>query len=120
MSFVARGQMERSGSDADNGPMLCSATRMCCAVVLLCSFVSLDMFQTQVPGRESMRPGLFTQASSFDISSGLPSSRTMMKFPGYLSPSAGLKFADVPNPVPSAASLLVRLDWGQQRLTGSY
>jgi hypothetical protein len=37
-----------------------------------------------------------------------------VKLPGYLSPSAGLKFADVPNLAPSAASLL-RLGEGKPR-----
>jgi hypothetical protein len=59
-----------------------------------------------------MRPGVFAQASSFGIYSGLPSSRTMMKFPGSLSPSAGLKFADVPNGL-AAISKVPAAGWGQ-------
>ena len=40
------------------------------------------------------------------------------KFPGYLSPSAGLKFADVPNPVHVVTCLLDRQDWDNWLLVG--
>ena len=52
-------------------------------------------------------------APSFPISRRLSKSKEITgKFPGYLSPSAGLKFADVPNGL-AAISKVPAAGWGQ-------